>query len=547
MTDKKKKNTPQQKPEKEDPAEKAILEAEQAEQAENDEFSRRMTEGVANDKGKPINMPTSNKTVLKALDGNEVGDTFLFVQLFKDKYLFDHASGLWYYWNDHYWRFDELNHVPVLMQEVVALYDKQMQYESYSAMVARKEKNTKKTEKHEYRVKAIRKRVDQLQTLHRKNNILKQATYGKGSLGFPGNDWDTKPWLFGCKNGVIDLKTGKYRKGKPGDYIKTVSPIEWKGIDAPCPTWEKFMLDIFGQDKSIVDYIQRLFGYGITGLTTEHIYPILWGKKGRNGKSTMLETLKYVLGPMAHKAPANFFMQQRQGKATGSHDAELMSFRGARFIWGSESNDGDRLDTARLKELVGGDTISARPPYGRRQVEFKPTYLLLLLTNLRPRIPASDSALWRRIHLIPFLYSFIDNPDPENPFQLKDNKNLGEALEKEASGILAWLVDGCRAWDNFGLLPPDSINNATAEYRADEDIVGHFIEECCDVGSPILRVGPKKLYDEYKKWCTDVGHFPLAKPRFLKDIRERYGKMKTKRGTRTFRGIALRQSSEMDV
>ena len=490
-------------------------------------------------------LPTNNKTVIKALHQNEDGDSYLFIKLFKDKYVYDHAAGHWYYWNDHYWRFDELNHVPTLIKDIIRLYEKQLNYEEYAAEAANKNGKSELANIHENTAKLIKERVKKLQTLRRKNDVLTMSTQGKGSLGYPGNGWDTKPMLLACKNCTIDLEKGEFRDGYPTDYLKTISPVDWKGIDEPCPTWKKFMLDIFGQDQELVDFMQRLLGYGITGLTTEHIYPILWGEKGRNGKSTMLETLKYILGGLAYKAPASFFMQQKTGRTSGSADAELMAFRGARLVWGAETNEGDRLDTAKLKELVGDDTISARPPYGKRQIEFKPTHLLLLITNKRPRIPANDTALWRRIHLIPFLYSFVDKPDPENKYQLPIDKYLSKKLKKEASGILTWLVEGCVLWQRDGLNPPESVRMATKEYQAEEDIIGHFLQECCITGdpeNPAFRETPKALYDAYKTWCQDVGHFSKAKTHFIKELKERF-KM-TRRSVNYFIGVTLHNSME---
>lgn len=500
-------------------------------------LEQKIIDGV--DTNKITELPTSNKTTLKALFQNEDGDSYLLIKLFRHKYLYDHAAGVWYYWNDHYWRFDELNHAPVLIKDVIRMYNKQLHYENYALDIAKKKNKEEDEKTHKYIAKKIKERVEKLQTIKRKKNILSLAVCGTKSLGYPGSNWDTKPMLLGCKNGCLDLKNGSFGDGQPADYLKTVSPIEWGNIDTPCPIWEKFLLDIFGQDQSIVDYMQRLLGYGITGLTTEHIYPILWGAKGRNGKGTLLETLKYILGPLAYKAPATFFMQQGHAKQSGSADAEMMAFRGARLVWGSETNEGDRLDTAKLKELVGGDTISARPPYGKRQIEFKPSHLLLLITNKRPRVPANDLALWRRIHLIPFLYSFIDDPDTKDPFQVSADKELLDKLKIEAPGILAWLVKGCILWQEFGLLPPDSISIATEKYREEEDILGHFLIECCYQGNNQYKAKGKDLYSKYKEWCLEVGHNSMAKKRFLKDMRERFGDPVPTEGVRTFRGVGI--------
>ncbi|MCP3944963.1 MAG: hypothetical protein GY710_26275 [Desulfobacteraceae bacterium] len=534
----KKSETPIDPPWVEDPMEEILLPKVLNSDAE---LEQKMLEKVTAEKEKIVtNMPKNNKDVVRALYQNEDGDAYLLTDIFYGKYLYDHAARRWYYWNDHYWREDKLNHAPILIQEIIKLYGSQSLYEKFKAQELEKAGDTDKAKNHKTRALALTKRIEQLQTLKRKRSILSLAVCGKNSLGDTGEDWDTQAMLLGCKNGTLDLETGEHYPGNPEDHIKTIAPINWEGIDAPCPTWEKFLLDIMGQDQEVVDYLQRLFGYGVTGLTTEHIYPIFWGKKGRNGKSTMLETLKYVLGSMAYKAPTRFFMQQSQSKGVGAPDAELMAFRGARLVWGAETNDGDRLDAARLKELVGGDTISARPPYGKRQIEFKPTHLLLLLTNKLPKVPANDKALWRRIHLIQFKHSFLLNPDPNNRYELPVDKDLPDKLQKEAPGILAWLVQGCLAWQKSGLLPPKSVNDATKDYQVDEDVLGHFITECCALGDAekaIYRVNTKVFYERYKEWCADAGHHPMARKRFLDDMKERFKTVKN--NTIYFVGVAL--------
>ena len=115
--------------------------------------------------------------------------------------------------------------------------------------------------------------------------------------------------VFGCKNGVIDLKTGDLRKGNPEDYIQKAAPTKWSGLTVRCPTWKSFLLDVFEGDRKIVDFIQRLLGYALIGKTTEHIFPILYGQ-GRNGKDTLLETIGQVLGPLAGPLQSEMLLEQ---------------------------------------------------------------------------------------------------------------------------------------------------------------------------------------------------------------------------------------------
>ena len=322
----------------------------------------------------------------------------------------------------------------------------------------------------------ILKRIGKLHARQRKENVLTLAAAGDGSLGITGEEWDTDPWVIGCPNGVICLKTGELRQGKPGDYIKTVANTEWTGIDTPCPAWERFLAEVFNGDAEIITYIQTLLGYGLIGDTPLHIIPILWGR-GRNGKGTLLEIVKYILGPYAFKAEAEMLLDQKSAKAPNAHNSGILALQGKRIVWTSEVDEGRRFNAAKVKELVGGDTLSGRAAYGRDHKEFRPSHLLLLLTNTKPTANSADYALWQRIHLIEFGISFVENPTgtTEKPADLK----LAEKLKAEGPGVLAWMVRGCLRFNREGLKVPDQVRAAVARYRAEEDIIGNFIAERC--------------------------------------------------------------------
>lgn len=476
--------------------------------------------------------------VLAAFHENEDGDAKLFKAINADKFLFDHSANKWYYWNDHYWRIDKVKQVMNKIQEIIAAYKEEAKIQKNNSEVYEEAGDKKQAKELEAISKKLFGRVHDLQTLNRKKSIMELVTMGVNSLGDPGEKWDSNPLILGCKNGVIDLTTGMLRPGLPSDMIKTVSPIPYPGISEPCPTWLQFLRDISDDNEEVVLYLQRLLGYGITGFATEAVHPVLWGAKGRNGKTTMLETIKFVLGELAYKAPASFLVQGRVQKSEESPDAVMMALRGRRIVWCSETNEGDRLNPSKLKELSGDDTISARPPYGKHQIEFKPSHLLLLLTNKRPKIPANDQALWRRIHLLPFQYSYLPNPDPLNPLERKEDKGLKARIQAEAPGILAWLVRGAILWQKQGLNPPDCIVAATAEYQSHEDILNTFILDCCETGNG-RQVRQRDLYERYQAWCDESGHNRLARRNFYEGLREKFN-TKTIHGFDFFNGIELK-------
>jgi putative DNA primase/helicase len=382
------------------------------------------------------NSPNS-KAILDELAASEDGDARLFSMLHEDGFCYDHSAKDWFAWAGHYWREDTCNEAMRGIDAVIDSYGVEASRQAWAAVTAAKAGKSEEAEKHRKLQGDLLKRILALQTAQRKRSVMFLATVGKG---LTGNEWDRDPWLLGCINGVIDLRTGEQRLGRQVDSIKPVAPTAWNGIDAPCPTWDRFISEILDGDVELISYIQRLLGYGITGLTILHIIVFLWGA-GRNGKGTLLETLKHVLGEIAYKAESELLLEQKFARQSGAPNSGILSLRGKRLVYCSETDEGRKMATSRVKELVGGDTLNARPLYSRRHVEFAPSHLLMLLTNHRPNCPAGDYALWQRIHLIPFTLSFVDRPEKEN--ERKADTELPHKLKSEGSGILAWLVRGC--------------------------------------------------------------------------------------------------------
>jgi len=467
--------------------------------------------------------------VLHGLYNNEDGDRALFIKVFRNQLTYDPVSGLWYYWNDHYWREDIRSHRYLKLMAIIDIYDHQHSIESIRKDLYEQRGNKNKMIEKEKLCKNLKARITALQTMNRKNNIMTASAQGMGGFCISGNEWDNKPLSMGFKNGVVNLITGEFDGSgdRQGDYIKTVSPIDFpediiitKDIDLSqyCPVWVNTLGDIFYGRPEMVPFMQRLLGYALRGDTPEHIYPVFYGPEGRNGKGTILETVKYILGRMAYKAPSDFLIAKNTSQqSSGAADASIMSLRGARLVFTSETNEGDRLDAAKLKELSGGDTISARAPYGRKQVEFTATHTLFTMTNLRIRMPPNDKALWERVLIIAFLMRFIDNPDPTKSNELKADKKLMEKLKAEAKYIAAWMVQGSMIYDDTGLQVPESVGKTSVEYQENEDILKDFLDECCVLGEAsdsVYRTTSKILYAGYKEWCKEVGHKAMAKKKF---------------------------------
>jgi putative DNA primase/helicase len=315
------------------------------------------------------------------------------------------------------------------------------------------------------------------------------------------------------------------------------SPVDWKGIDEPCPIWEKTLDGILDGDWKMIEYIQRLFGYAATGHVTENKLPLFVGAEAQNGKTTIFETKRKVLGnDLCVSIPMKTLMKSAFDTDGNKPDPYLVTLKNKRLAYSSESAKGMKLDTAIIKKLTGGDTLNPRGMYEKVGKGFTPTHKLMLFTNDRPIVPPDDAGAWERIHLIELNITFKDNPTKPNERQ-KD-KDLGEKLKAEYSGILAWLVRGCLEWRKQGLNPPAKVLNATAAYRDDEDILSDFIEDACILGAGVgYEVKVMNIFGRHVGWCNKFGITPLDLREFKKQMKRKFGEPIKKNTGYFYQGI----------
>jgi len=250
-------------------------------------------EGATQTEALPLPLKIEIDFISGRMDYAEMGMAEIFAAMYIDRVIYDHREKQWYIFNGHYWHRDEIQDIWRMIAGPVAAQFYRLA-EAYRTKIAeagddftRKELSRKATE--------AGHRVSMLNSMRIIEHVLKCAQTVEG-IKTLGEEWDADPYLLGVANGVIDLRTGEYREGRPTDHIRSIAPTAWIGSEAPCPRWERFMSEIFGGDAEMVGFMQRLLGYGISGLSLDHKFPILWGS-GRNGKGTMLETIQKVLGP----------------------------------------------------------------------------------------------------------------------------------------------------------------------------------------------------------------------------------------------------------
>lgn len=305
------------------------------------------------------------------------------------------------------------------------------------------------------------------------------------------DDFDRDPMLFNVINGTIDLRTCELRPHSREDLLTKLAPVHFDPL-AKCPTWERFLAEVL-PSPWLIPYAQRAVGYSLTGDTSEECIFLLFGT-GANGKSKFLEALRLVIGDYSLATDADTYLM-RKGQAVRNDIARL---RGSRFVTASESEAGRRFAESMLKNCTGGDTVAARFLYSEH-FEFVPTFKLWLATNHKPRISGNDESIWRRIRLIPFSVTI--------PPEHRDHK-LAEKLKNEAPGILNWCLDGVRDWQAQGLGCASAVEQATADYRTDQDVISHFVAARV-AADPAGEARARDLYVAYRLWCDDAGEIPM--------------------------------------
>lgn len=340
---------------------------------------------------------------------------------------------------------------------------------------------------------------------------------------------DAEPFLFGVENGVIDLRTGELQSGHREDYITKRAPVAYDPA-ARAPRWLRFLKEVFRNDVELTKYVHRAVGYALTGDVREQCLFFAYGH-GANGKSVFLETVHALLDEYAANARTETIMARQRG---GEIPNDVARLAGVRLVTVNEVEEGARLNESLVKDLTGGDTLTARFLH-REYFEFRAQFKLWVRGNHKPIIRGTDDGIWRRVRLVPFEATF-----PE----AKQDRQLAEKLRSELPGILNWAIEGCLAWQRDGLTTPDAVKIATEGYRHESDLLGTWIEECCETGEG-KKEAAGVLYQLYSDWAKDSGLQPVSQVTFSRALQERgFEKKVTKGNIKVYRGLRPRNPGE---
>jgi putative DNA primase/helicase len=374
--------------------------------------------------------------------------------------------------------------------------------------------------------------ADEVRRCERAERLRAMLSLARSEEGIPvmPMDLDADPWRLNCVNATVDLRSGEFQEHDPIHKITKLAPVVYEPEER-LDLWDKFLDQVTGGDAELAEFLQRAVGYTLSGSTKEEVVFFLLGSTA-TGKSTFVEAIRAALGDYAMTADFETFLRQHQARGPRNDVARLA---GARLVTASEVPAGRQFDEGLLKQLTGGDTVTARFLH-KEFFEFRPQFKLWLAANHRPMVRDDDPAIWRRLRIIPF--------DTEIPEAERD-PSVKEALRNPRTGgraILAWAVEGCRKWQREGLGSPRRIQEATREYRDEMGTFVQFLEDYC-VEDPASWIDSAALLLRYQRWIFMNGQqYPIGPRRVAEALRARGHTPKKQGGKRGWQGLALVES-----
>lgn len=430
---------------------------------------------------------------------DDTGNAERFIDLFGDNVRYNYTDKSWMWYDGRRWKYDDSGEPKRMVDEMLSI----MRTPEESSLYV---DDTGDLEK-QYRAHVKRSRSSAAKTA-----ALKEAEH---LVPIISSTLDVDPYKLNTPSGVLNLVSGAVQPHNAAQNLSKICNAEYTE-KRDTPVWDAFLAQIFNQDEAMIRFVQRAVGYSLTGVTDEQCMFICTGD-GRNGKSTLLNVFADILGDYACNMQPESLAVKNGGSAVNSDIARL---RGVRFATTVEPDEGMRLAEGLVKQLTGGDVVTARRLYGN-EFEFRPQCKIWMAANHKPIIRGTDLGIWRRIYLIPFTVQIPDH---------MVDKSLKYKLRDEMPGILKWMADGCAMWQREGLNPPLSVQSAGKDYQHEMDVISRFVDECCE-RSGYETVRAADLYAAYKRWATENNEYCMSSTRFGKEIGGRFEKRLIKTGT----------------
>ena len=461
-----------------------------------------------------VNEFDTKKIEQKYYSYDDTGNAARFTDAYGETVRYSYVRKNWYFYNEKTWEIDQEGKVKNLVDEIL----KKMKKEPVFVADGMDEEDAQK---------ALIKHIKYSRGSNGKTNMLKESQH---LVPIQPDEFDKDKHLLNAQNGYVDLKTGTLHNHDKQKYFSKISSIEYTDkID--CPLWDDFLMQIFDGNRPLINYIQRAVGYSLSGSTEEQVMFILYGN-GRNGKSVFLDIITEMLGNYTTNIQPQTLMVK---PLSGSANSDIARLQGARLVTTTEPNDGMRFDEGLVKQVTGGDTVTARFLYGD-EFDYEPEFKLWMATNHKPIIRGTDDGIWRRMVIIPFTVQI-----PEH----KVDKNLKYKLRRELTAILNWAVEGYQEWQRIGLDEPNIIKQQRGEYREEMYPVETFINDRCIKG-PGESIQAAPLYQAYREWASQNGQYMMNSTKFGKELGNKFEKKKTN-GVMKYQGISLTNDSSSNV
>jgi len=446
---------------------------------------------------KPIERKATN------LHRTDLGNAERFVKWYGQDIRYCVLTKSWYIWNGRRWKQDDKKQINSLAVDTV----RGILVEASDPSLSKADSNA--LAKHAYGSESMQR-------------LKAMTSLAECMVAVHINNFDTNAMQFNTAKGIIDLVSGKLIKHDPNALHTKISNVRFDQ-HAKCPRWIEFINWLFKGDVELMNFVQKAVGYSLTGSIQEQCLLVLYGDGG-NGKSTFIDTIMTLLGDYGMVAAPEILVKRRNEQ----HPTEIANLKGARFVAVNEIEKGRSFDENRVKMITGETSITSRFMRGDF-FTFKQEYTFWLSTNNKPNIKGTDKGIWRRIRLIPFENTISD--------ETIDHQLLNK-LGHEMPGILNWAIEGCLKWQKEGLGIPTAVTQATEEYRSDQDALGRFIDECCELDVN-ARIKTSELFKAYKTWCDESGDQAEKNNEFGKSLRKRGFELSRTKSARFYNGITL--------
>jgi putative DNA primase/helicase len=424
-----------------------------------------------------------------------------FAEIYTDRLRFCHDTGAWFEWDNAIWR---PNRTGLAFQ--------------WARELARKLSSSE---------------PDKVRYVVNKTSFatgVEKFARGDAAFAVTMQAWDADPFLLGTPSGTVDLRTGRLRLSEPSEGITRSTSVA-PALRADCPLWLQFLDEATGGDADLMLFLQQWCGYALTGDTREHALVFIYGPGG-NGKSVFLNVLTSILNAYAETAAMDTFTASKGDK----HPTDLAMLRGARLVTASETEEGKAWAEARIKQMTGGDRITAR--FMRQDFfTFVPQFKLTIVGNHKPVLQNVDEAARRRFNIVPFTRK------PAKP-----DRQLEEKLKAEYPAILRWMIDGCLNWQQHGLTRPASVIAATDDYFGEQDLFGQWLQDECDVepGNTYKAETNAVLFQSWRTYAERAGETAGSQKAFAENMQRRGLERYRNYSGRGFSGIRLKPAQRFD-